>query len=1806
MESKKNLDKNKKNKDPKVALHGKVIEFDGISSLKCIPRRDDLLDPEIVSEVSDTISKDVKVNKLLFLPNSFKEFHEKGKNDDWEYKILLFGILPDGRKTAVILEGFVPYFEVRKPDDIDADKFHRKVKGIIDEKYRGSYITELSKHGFNHYEREKCTYLRLHFTNLWDRKNALKYFSERLRWQTTTDDNNHFERVVCRDNNFSMCAWNEIISYRSFKYESICKLPKTFRVDYKEFVYYDGDISKDDNLSRDRTIIETWDIEAYTNTGEMPNADNVKDVVFMIGKTYHWKDSKESLLDVCLVSRPCNPRPDKLTILCKNEKELIKASFVLNSIIMPDFIIGFNDGDFDWPFVIKKAVQHRILIFVKDQLTLFNDYRTKKMPNSEQIKSILKWDCQKKKIKLEADSVAYSTTLTLPGYINIDVRTMFRKLYPTEPKSSLKHYLAMSNLGGKEDMPISELFRIYKESIDLEREINNMVKNKNVDGLKSVQDRYDANKEKMADVAHYCTIDAKRCQELLQKVNIIGDKREVSNVSHTTLYDALYYADGMKVRNLVIAEGQQRGILFSTRQKSYIGDGKYPGAYVFPPIKGPVKPKLTVRERKECLSEWKDIPEEDLKKMEDIIYENWDYITDKSENFEEVSRRLKENNEFREDYSHTLFSNFIKEDNNYPISGLDFSSLYPSIIMTYNLSPEYMVFTEEDAKDLEREGHETYKIEFMFNDEPKKAWSIRHDTFDGVKLLPGKSENKFGLYPHILKKLFDKRSVMKKDMNVLAKRKEILEKEEKQDTEEYGQICFNFNYINSKQKALKVFMNTFYGETGNKLSPFFVLEIAGGITSAGQRNIKMVADFVTRNGCDIQGEKGDIDSKGCRLYYGDSVTADTPLLVKYIGGSNNGLIDITTIEDLFNDTAGTQTPYPQYKPFGPEGERIDKEKTVFNQEQKYQVWSWGKLSNGTGGKWANINKVIRHKTNKKLYSVNTHTGCLDVTEDHSLIRMDGSIVGPSKLKIGEPLLHSFPPFNNIKEGSFYDTKTNKIFKPTTTEEKKAFIYGFFYGDGSCREYTYSSGVRWAWELNSQDLVVINCLIGYLGDVYLDTFKYLDMLKTSGVYRIVSHEDSLDKYVIEYRSQFYDSNRLKKVPMCILNGDINIRKAFMSGYYTVDEYKQSKNNCFSSRGKLGSQGIYYICKSLGYSCTVQIRNDKVNLYQVNISYDSHIKNPYLIKNIIELPDITQDSFVYDLETDEGKFHCGIGEIIAKNTDSVYISCPPRHYVELDREYYGGKIIKKQYCTELVLKTFERIDIIKKLTNQMLIKNNGTGFLRVAYEEVLYPCLFLLKKMYAGVEHQNIVNFEPHPEELFTKGLSLKRRGTSEVLKTVCTEVLMKILDINSTETVRDVIQCKIKEIYNRDWEINDFKKSAVYKPSKQNVSVRTFLERMEQRNDPTCPVPQPGERFEYVVVKKYPFKYDIKGRKTKLKIGEMWEYYTYAKYNNLQIDLDYYMTGGIIGQFAQFVAYHPEFQVTPSDDSPEMYDIAEKKTLLTSKKYIEALCKKMENTPICQGPMLKELYRLANKSYNSILKRVLGNSGEAEYIKLLSLEYSGCSDLYTYFRTILLAESKKSANLYAECYIEYMRKKYGNKIVYVLLKIFSNSEESLLNYRTIYVAQIEDKTRKTFVDNSKSFAELFSSKDVIIEGLMKKMKNQLDLNGLDNISLDVNKIPDHKTFEKNPKIANIFDGVYEEHKDYQTRIEKQKEHIDLLYDIYNTLSASMTYLENTKAIVERLRYYISKERQENPMPPGITEVDENRDAMAFIKRKLIEF
>lgn len=48
---------------------------------------------------------------------------------------------------------------------------------------------------------------------------------------------------------------------------------------------------------------------------------------------------------------------------------------------------------------------------------------------------------------------------------------------------------------------------------------------------------------------------------------------------------------------------------------------------------------------------------------------------------------------------------------------------------------------------------------------------------------------------------------------------------------------FKKSLLDAKQQAIKILMNTFYGEAGSQISPFFDLVVAGGTTKFGRTYI---------------------------------------------------------------------------------------------------------------------------------------------------------------------------------------------------------------------------------------------------------------------------------------------------------------------------------------------------------------------------------------------------------------------------------------------------------------------------------------------------------------------------------------------------------------------------------------------------------------------------------------------------------------------------------------------------------------------------------------------------------------------------------------------------------------------------------------------------------------------------------------------------------------------------------------------------------------------------------------------------------
>lgn len=916
-------------------------------------------------------------------------------------------------------------------------------------------------------------------------------------------------------------------------------------------------------------------------------------------------------------------------------------------------------------------------------------------------------------------------------------------------------------------------------------------------------------------------------------------------------------------------------------------------------------------------------------------------------------------------YIHYLSENPIK----YPVSGLDYSSLYPSLIMAYNLSPEYLILDDDYKDNLQEKGYNIHNIKFEYNYENYLGekhskdiigWTVRHDESN-------KENTMFGLYPTILRDLFKQRAEMKKELAIYKDKKEHIEKYERDyiDNLEYKECLFKLKYCDTKQKALKVFMNTFYGEMGNKNSPLFQLPLAGGVTSAGQYNLLLIKKYV--------------EDLGHKVYYGDSVIGETPILIRY----NKKHIELMNIKDFCwnNSTTQISESYSKYYIY----KSNDKEYI------KPNIFLKHKLEVYTENGWTKIKKVIRHKTNKKLYRITTINSVIVVTEDHSLLNDKKEKIKPEECSKETKLL----TWDNINLSQY----TFKL-------------------DYSLEYYLNMDYIYCYTQLKAQTFYLYFKQLGF--NVLIDTFSEL---KQSCVYR------------------------LKVIKERIFDGNI-------------------------------IQNIEF----LGYS------ND----------------------------------YVYDLETSSHHFAAGVGNLVVHNTDSLYISCPDSYYLDLDKDYYSNKIDKEEYNTKLVTTTFRAIEDIKIKVNDYLYNNNGTKYLKMSYEEVLYPLAFLSKKKYFGIPHETLPNFKP--KDLFIRGLEVKKRGVSELLKIICMDLMWKSMDLNNTKTLRELVNDKIKEIFTKKWGLEDFIQTGVWKPEKKNITLNNFVDRMKQENKL---IPTPGERFSYVIIKRYPYKYDYKGRQIPLLKADKMEYLDVVKQYNYDIDLKYYFDNQINGQFARLISYDSEFEIQILDVETNKFIIDDDKTLNQCKKYITQLVDQFNNTYTDRKDIFKNLYKEVNKQYKlkknevynkkfNILLDTQCKSDESNIYKMINdnIKYylQKFDDLEHYANLVIKAKYGDSDRL--NLIYNKQNKSYYIKQQEYLQNTFNKQLDNLLNM--INQHNLQDKIFNidnaniiniiTHIKNQKKLDDICDSedKDIDLNDLVNETEINLNLENKDlYLQVDIN-------------------------------------------------------------------------------------------------------
>ena len=696
------------------------------------------------------------------------------------------------------------------------------------------------------------------------------------------------------------------------------------------------------------------------------------DKVTFIGSTFLRYGDDRPYLNHCLVIGSCDPVPGAEIVSCKTERALLQAWTALVQREDPDIIIGYNIFGFDYNFMFRRALENHV-----------EDEFLKLSRNADEFCG--KRDFKTGRVEIEQTSIALASGqydlhyIAMPGRLQIDMYNYFRRDYNL---TSYKLDYVGSYFIGDDVINLEHRVEADADSIIPDGKVTR-IKSNNLVGLEvgnyialeetghSTDPYKDGQKFQVIAVnraAGYFEIVGHETPDLTRHVRWGVSKDDV------TPQDIFRMTNEGPGPRAVIAKYcvQDCNLVHHLMNKVDVITGYNEMAKIcsvpisFLVIRGQGI-KLTSYMAKKCREKNTLMP-----------------VIDKGPS--------------GEGYEGAIVlppKRGLYLDN--PVACNDYSSLYPSSMISENLSHDSKVWTKEydlDGNMVRETGEKDPKTgQHVYDNLPEYGYvDVEYDTYRWKpnargkmeKHLSGKKVCRFAQFKHGTKAILP--SILEE---LLAARKATRKLAEQESDP------FMSNVLDKRQLAYKVTANSLYGQCGAKTSSFYEVDVAASTTATGRKLLtyaKRMVEEVYGDAVVTTKAHGTVLTRA-EYVYGDSVAAHTPVYVRL-----DGVIDVCPIEALAEKYGAS---WAQCKEEGKQTKEVC--------EMLCGVETWSEKG------WTRLHRVIRHALapHKKMMRIVTHTGIVDVTDDHSLILANGEEISPKNVEIGTKLLHSALPLPSV-------------------------------------------------------------------------------------------------------------------------------------------------------------------------------------------------------------------------------------------------------------------------------------------------------------------------------------------------------------------------------------------------------------------------------------------------------------------------------------------------------------------------------------------------------------------------------------------------------------------------------------------------------------------------------------------------------------------------------------------------------------------------------------------------------------------------
>lgn len=351
----------------------------------------------------------------------------------------------------------------------------------------------------------------------------------------------------------------------------------------------------------------------------------------------------------------------------------------------------------------------------------------------------------------------------------------------------------------------------------------------------------------------------------------------------------------------------------------------------------------------------------------------------------------------------------------------------------------------------------------------------------------------------------------------------------------------------------------------------------------------------------------------------ESLTSNVPLVIR-----RNGTVDIVEIGDLMH-----------VREKGAEYQRFDLGDGV-------EVWDGECFTRVQGG------TAYRHKPavdNKGVRRVEARCGTVSLTADHVMFLSDGECPARGVLfgdKVHRGELPDPPSFSDVTDDF-------------------AWMLGAFVGDGSA--WIKPSGSVGARFTNSSER-----LRAHFSEVWQrQTLGFTTYSATSSGFvsgRTVGALalNGAPRFSEWLRDECYTRDGYKRVPRIVLNANERVWRSFLEGYNETDGLKAAptayrfKN--FKTNSPSLAMGLWWMArKALGQECVLNVEVGPPArpgpFYSINLRSQNggttgqHLRTDLrVVKRVVDQPHY--EGWLYDLTTESGRFHAGVGELVVHNS------------------------------------------------------------------------------------------------------------------------------------------------------------------------------------------------------------------------------------------------------------------------------------------------------------------------------------------------------------------------------------------------------------------------------------------------------------------------------------------------------------------------------------------------------------------------------